>query len=262
VCYFKKEGRKVNVMRKVFFSVLVVFLCAQLASADYAHPPGWDTNPYFTHQSWSFGDATNPSAPDPGAVSPGSPSFNMTAPGATWVDDLGMVYAPDYTPLGQRQGGWRIDGPSGIRDVQREEWFTVDIPNTQNPNLTKEVWIELTFMVTNLGHAGTISDDVDLQIWADGNVGNDDYKFDYHGSTPPEPIGGSLLGEVWGRTSAMFSFFPQPGDETIVLSGWLDDGKYVILDQIDVDTRCIPEPTTMGLLGMGVLALIRRRKNR
>lgn len=258
-------------MRKVFISVIVVFLCAQLASADYANPPGWDTNPYFTHQSWSFTGPDpgnnvpppNPSAPDDGgAGNPNGPaSFNLTAPGAEWVDDLGMVYAPDFTPLGQRQGGWRIDGPSGIRDVQREEWFAIDIPNVKNPNLTKEVWIELTFMVTNLGHAGTISDDVDLQIYADGII-DDDYKFDAHPTPDPEPIGGSLLGEIWGRAVATFSYFPQPGDETIILSGWLDDDKYVILDQIDVDTRCIPEPATLGLLGIGALALIRRRKNR
>lgn len=248
-------------MRKVFISVIVVFLCAQLASADYADPPGWDTNPYFTHQSWSFDtQQANPMAPDDGVISPGSPKFNI-APGATWVDDLGMVFDP-YTQqyLGTRQGGWRVDGPSGTPDVEMEEWFTIDIPNIKR-DLIKEVWIELTFMCANQTHAAGIVNDVDLQIYADGNVGDDNFKFAYHGSTEL-PVGASMSGEIWVRSASTFSFFPQPGDETIVLRGWMEDGQYVILDQIDVDTRCIPEPATLGLLGIGSLALIRRRKNR
>jgi PEP-CTERM motif-containing protein len=262
-----QKGRKEDMMRKVFFSVMVVFLCVQLASADYENPPGWENNPYFTHQSWSFiGDGTgnpppNPSAPDDGGVGNpyGDPSFNMSA--GTWVWELGEVYGATG-PLGERFGGWRIDAPSGTPDVEREEWFTVYIPNEPNPNLTKEIWIEMTFLVSSVGHAGSIAEDIDLQVWANGNVYNDDYKFDDIGSTDPVGFGQSLLGEVWGRASATFSYFPQPRDETITLTGWLDPGQYVILDQIDVDTRCIPEPTTMGLLGIGTLALIRRRKNR
>jgi hypothetical protein len=248
-------------MKNAFLLVVGLCFCAGSVSADYANPPGWDDNPYFTHQSWSFGDNTNPSNPDDGgAGNPyGTASFNLGASG-TWVDDLGMVYDPSFNPLGQRQGGWRVDGPSGIRDEVREDWFTIDIPNIENPNLTKEVWIELTFMVTNMGHAGTISDDVDLQVWADGII-DDDYKFDYHGADEAG-IGGSAMGEIWVRSASTFSFFPQPGDELITLSGWLDDGFYVVLDQIDVDTRCTPEPATLSLLGVGVLALVRRRKNR
>ena len=225
-------------MRKMFFSVTVVFLCAQLASADYANPPDWQNDPEtqnFTHQSWSFStQQTNPMDPDDGAISPGSPKFNI-APGATWVDDLGIVY--DYiTPIGQRQGGWRVDGPSGTPDVEMEEWFTIDIPNVQNPNLTKEVWIELTFLCSNQTLAEGIVDDVDLQIYADGII-DEAHKFAYHGSSEG-PLGNSALGEIWVRSASTFSYFPQPGDETIVMRGWLEDGQYVILDQIDVDTRC------------------------
>jgi hypothetical protein len=247
-------------MRKMFFSVLVVVLCTQLASADYANPPDWQNDPLtqnFTHQSWSFtNQQANPMVPDDGGDGNlyGDPEFNMTAANSTWLDDLGMVYdLYTQTPLGQRQGGWRVDGPSGTPGSVREEWFTIDIPNIER-DLIKEVWIELTFLVTDLTHANTIVNDVDLQVYADDN------KFDYLGSTE-EPLGASMYGEIWVRSAAMFSYFPQPGSEKVVLTGWMLDGQHVILDQIDIDTRCVPEPTAMGLLGIGTIALIRRRKN-
>ena len=42
------------------------------------------------------------------------------------------------------------------------------------------------------------------------------------------------------------------------------EGNMLILEQYDVDTRCIPEPSTiamlLGLATMGLVALMRRRK--
>ena len=233
----------------------MVFLCAQLASADYANPPGWENDPYFTHQSWSFGDATNPSDPDPGAVSPGNPSFNMTAANNTWVENLGMVYDFGGNPLGARQGGWKISGPSAD-----EVWFTIDVPNEPNPHMYKELWFELTFRVTDMTHAQTIVDDVDLSVYADGII-DDAHEFTYLGDLGGA-FGADLSGHIWLRFEGMFSYDPQPGWEQVVLTGSMLAGQEVLLDQVDIDTHCIPEPATMGLLGMGVLALIRRRKNR
>ncbi|MBN1845551.1 MAG: PEP-CTERM sorting domain-containing protein [Sedimentisphaerales bacterium] len=242
-------------MKHICISLLVVFLGVQLVSADYNNPPGWENNPYFTHQSWSFTDASNPSAPDPGFISPGSPSFNLTAANRTWVDDIGLVYDFGGNPLGTRQGGWKIEGPS-----TDEVWFTVDIPNEPNPHMYKELWFELTFRVTDMTHAGSITNDVDLQVYAEGII-DGDHKFDYLGD-----LGGAfgidINGHIWLRFEGTFRYDPQPPWEQIMLTGSVADGQQVLLDQIDIDTRCVPEPTTMGLLGMGVFALLRRRKRR
>ncbi len=259
-------------MRKVFFSVVGVFLCAQLAWADYANPPGWENDPYFTHQSWSFSDDSNPSAPDQGVVSPGAPSFNLTAANSSWVDDLGTVYdlAPPYSPQGTRQGGWKITGSSTdelktVSPSTDEVWFTVDVPNVENPTMYKELWFELTFRVTDMAHAATIVDNVDLSVYADGIL-DDAHKFDYIGE-----VGGAFGQDpsvnpgnpyIWLRFEGTFRFEPQPSWEQIVLTGSMLDGQEVLLDQIDIDTHCVPEPATLGLLSVGVLALIRRRKNR
>ena|GEM_PF-2006076 len=250
-------------MRKMFFSVIVVFLCAQLASADYANPPDWQNDPEtqnFTHQSWSFDDNTNPSAPDDGGD--GNPfgiaSFNMVT--GTWVDDLGPVYDP-YDPLkyyGDRQGGWKINGPASA-----QEWFRIVIPNEKNLSLRKEMWFEMTFKVTDLTHLGSIVDNVQMAVYADG-IEDSAHQFDYGpGPDTQEVLGVNPLdGGFWARFSTYFQYDLQPDSELVIFGGNLEASQYVILDQIDVDTRCIPEPTTMGLLGMGVLALIRRRKNR
>lgn len=250
-------------MRSVFLLVTGFCICAGSVSADYANPPDWQNDPdtqNFTHQSWSFDNGTNPSAPDDGgAGNPyGTASFNMAA--GSWVDDLGPVHSTDvpYPWIEDRQGGWQVSGPS-----TGEEWFRIDIPNDENPNMRKEIWFEMTFKVTDLGHLQTIVQNVDLQVYADGII-DETHKFSYGpGPDTQEVLGVNPFdGGFWARFSTYYQYDPQPGSELVILGGNLNDGQYVILDQIDVDTRCVPEPTTMGLLGIGALALIRRRKSR
>jgi len=243
-------------MKNVFLLAIGLCICAGSVSADYNNPPGWENDDYFTHQSWSFTDNTNPSAPDDGgAGNPyGDTTASMTFSNADWVDDLGMMYDPvTFAPLGQRQGGWAINGPQ-----DGTEWFTIDIPNQRDENMYKELWFEMTFRVSDQILATEIVDRVDLQVYADGIV-DGAHQFSALG-TDGGVIGVSATGQIWLRFEGLFSFDPQPFSELMILTGTLNAGEGVLLDQVDIDTRCVPEPMSICLLGVGVLGVIRRRK--
>ncbi len=241
-------------MRNVFLLAIGLCICAGSVSPDYNNPPGWENDDYFTHQSWSFTDPTNPSAPDDGGAGNPYGTASMTFSNATWEDDLGMMYNPaTFDPLGLRQGGWAIDGPQ-----DGTEWFNIDIPNSADPTLQKELWFEMTFRVSDQILAGAIVDKVDLQVYADGIVDG------AHQFNALDSVGGVIgvdaQSQIWLRFEGLFSFDPQPFSELMILTGLLNAGEGVLLDQVDIDTRCIPEPMSICLLGVGVLGMIRRRK--
>jgi hypothetical protein len=75
-----------------------------------------------------------------------------------------------------------------------------------------------------------------------------------------------------GSTTFNYVVLPGQGDAEFGVKIWpnpyvevvnfyvLPVGGAAVLDYIHVDTICIPEPATVGLLGLGALSLIRRKK--
>jgi hypothetical protein len=241
-------------MKNAFLLVIGLCVCAGSVSADYNNPPGWETDDYFTHQSWSFTNDTNPSAPDDGGAGNPYGTASLTFSNAEWVDDMGMMYDPaTFAPLGVRQGGWAINGPQA-----GTEWYRIDIPNQPDETKYKELWFEMTFRVSSQALAIEIVDRVDLSVYADG-IFDGDHQF-----TALDPVGGVIgvdaSSQIWLRFEGQFTFDPQPGSEVVILGGTLNAGEGVVLDQIDIDTRSIPEPMSICLLGVGVLGVIRRKR--
>ena len=241
-------------MKNAVLFLTVVCMSIGVSFGDYANPPGWENDAYFTHQSWSFSGPANPSEPDDGGAGNPYGTAIMELNNAEHVDDLGMVYdIATFDPLGQRQGGFKISGPQ-----EGTEFYSVNIPNLHDPRMHKELWFEITFLVSDMALAGVIQNVVNLAVYADGII-DDDHDFDYFDENGGV-IGASALGEIWLRFEGKFNFDPQPDSELMLLTGNLEPGQYVILDQIDIDTRCVPEPASLGLLGVGVLGLIRRKR--
>ena len=65
------------------------------------------------------------------------------------------------------------------------------------------------------------------------------------------------LDDVWTHTRYTWEYRPNPQFEEFHVLGDIN------VDQVIVETWCtVPEPASMGLLGLGALALIRLRRRR
>ena len=68
------------------------------------------------------------------------------------------------------------------------------------------------------------------------------------------PTGVPGAGSDWYHTTYLYEIVPNPDIETITISGT------IMVDELVIDTICVPEPATLALLGIGGLMLIRRNK--
>ena len=58
------------------------------------------------------------------------------------------------------------------------------------------------------------------------------------------------LGYGWYETTFKWEIRPNPPDEFFVIGG------NILVDELVIDTWCIPEPTTLSLLGGGLVLLV------
>ena len=63
-----------------------------------------------------------------------------------------------------------------------------------------------------------------------------------------------LVGSEWTMSVYDIIVRPNPAREWIAIKG------NIVVDDLKIETECIPEPATMGLLGLGSLALLRFRR--
>ncbi len=173
-----------------------------------------------TYQEWHFDTGANPAFPEVDLNDYGTATIDISVTG----DVYGTAgHYPDNW-LG-RSGVWHGDITT----------LTITVPNNPIPNEYKEVWVEVGFRGS-------------LMEW---------------GIIDP-PAGAAFLGSTiedvgagWQKLNIGWEIRPNPDSETIFLEFW-DSGADV--DYVIVDTICVPEPMTICLLGLGGLALLRKRK--
>ncbi len=232
---------------KSLLMVMVLVLVGSTAMADYANPPGWENETDFTHQSWEFntGATNGPPDGDPAWVNPcGTP--NMTD---VYLADPGMMEWSDV-PMGittDRRGMWGgMTFNVAVGEVSIS--MTFDIPNYQRPApWKKQIWVEMTYFGTD-GHAF-----VEVEGYGSEVISSETFEL------LPETPGSS---SQWWRYTALIDLPDQPASETITVGLIKGTEMAVMIDEIDIDTRCVPGPATTALLGLGGIGALLRRKRR
>ncbi len=182
--------------------------------------------------------------------------------------------------------GWRTD-PPGIPPTTYQLWTFDDDDNPAVPEvvanaygtplatLSGEYWETLDWKQSYKGHEGvwyakTLNLALEIpnqpvlqgykEIWAE--VIFQGYLDESGVSANPQstaviPLGQTIIdiGNSWKKLNIGWYLEPNPYSETVSLC-FKGCGGYV--DSVTVDTRCIPEPATLLLLGVGSLVLLRK----
>ncbi|MCJ7693777.1 MAG: PEP-CTERM sorting domain-containing protein [Sedimentisphaerales bacterium] len=130
-------------------------------------------------------------------------------------------------------GAWPLSGE-----------IDVYIPNYPEIRPYKEIWIQLTWMPVDLNPDPFLPNAPVIGVT----------PFDTMQMTRGDDID---LGNGWTNSLFMVTLWPNPTEEWITIKG------NIVVDQLVIDTICIPEPATVIILGIGgVLALKRKKRKR
>jgi len=122
-----------------------------------------------------------------------------------------------------RQGVWPLSGT-----------MLVGISNNPVANPYKDVWIQLTWEAQAPGNRPTVWETI---------------SGEYGTIVSEVSVGGS-----WLLTTYNIHLIPNPSFENVRIDGG------IMVDELVIDTICIPEPGTLALFGLGGLVLFLRRR--
>jgi len=213
---------------KTLLAVVVCVAVAAPALADDFLPPEWRGNENTTLQKWEFIDNQM-------TMIPPEPGWGTPLPSTHVLEVVPDPTHPEWIP--EDDATWYGSGRQGIWPLSGHMDVMVDNFNPLND--WKVMWIQLT--------------------WHESVSGA---KPQIEGLTPPfttqeivyeseQPLCGG-----WMHTAWEVWIMDNPPDETFQIYG------DVLVDELVVDTWCMPEPATLGLLSLGGLAMAAARRRR
>jgi hypothetical protein len=192
-------------------------MAACTAWADDTYPPPWRGEPGTTFEEWEFSTSASPTPPDSFNNPYGTPSATATpGTGQSWQDEWGGA-----------QGVWPLSGN-----------IEATIPDSPVPLPYKDIWVQLTWAKQVDSSTPTVWE-VDS-----GDIGTL-IEQDVLGTTGlPAP------NDEWYHSTYLIQLEPNPSSEIVRIDGTL------MVDELVIDTICVPEPGTLTLLATGLTALL------
>jgi len=241
----EKRGK---MMEKLFISSLIagVFcLVTSPALADYANPPDWESNSYFTHASWEFSETGWVDDPcKPGEQMPVEPNVPLVADGG-YLDINGEPNMIRIEMADNGMTGWsyKIMGPPTFRNgifggMWTDVVMTFMIPDDPNDSLLKEVWLQVAYW----GDSTASGDLVSVEFFADDPNIADPNRLNVIRSSTNIEVLPEIPGSTgrWYRYTGTFLLDQQPPVKYVLLSVVQGACVATIVDVVDIDTRSIP----------------------
>ena len=227
----------------VLLGLSAVMLWTATAAAEDLQPPWWRGEYSTTSQVWEFngtsgilpapGVAIPPDGPAPGGMPPLPSTHLVWTPGpAPWDQWLATDMPYEYEP-GKMVG-------VGVVPLSGQLNVVVDNHDPKPENI-KLIWVQVT--------------------WRPQDFGEVPILMDLYPTPPDGPriVEELILGDLgdplaWRETTYQWQLPWNPPDEMFTIGGTIN------VDELVIDTWCIPEPASLSLLGIGVMAAIRRRR--
>ena len=232
-------------MRRVLFLFTALALCSvPFASlAEDLQAPWWRGQRSTTSQYWEFG-----------LDDPGNPLGDGLAPDGTplggndWLPST-MLWVTPGEGMGWLQEDNVYDyeltdgrtGTVGLGVWQLSGWIEVIVDNHDpRPENEKLIWVQLTWRPQDEGEVPIFEGLDPAPYW--GPVIVEEIIFD-----PADPLS-------WRETTYYWKLDWNPPDEAFTISGTIN------VDELVIDTWCVPEPGIFVFAGAALLLMLRRRK--
>lgn len=198
-------------MKRTMYVLLLSSLSLPTLAALDLNPPDWRGHERSTYQYWDF--STDNQTPEP--------------------EDYKGAFQPLPAEVYPSSGSWNdeLEGHTGVFPLSGDIY--VPVYNFSEPLNEKIIWIQLTWLSkgwTPLVEAKADSLDIQTVIpeWTTGFL-----------------IDEQVLNDGWTHSTFKVILRPNPSQELIHIYG------SIYIDDLVVDTLCIPEPATLVLMAMG-----------